>query len=333
MVYNCKNSAWSLESLRNMGEVTSFSFSGHETFSFRYPWLKKGFDAVRADGGVFQDEDAITILGVGKNMVRSIRHWCLAAGLIEEDRQEGEKRSSSLRPSEFGTWIFDEDGLDPYLEDPATLWLIHWQIASSIRRATTWYWTFSNFNEPEFTVDQLSSAVFKWAQTLPGKEPASVSIRRDVECFIHTYVPSRTSRSLVEETLDCPLVELGLIQANSDAKTFYFRRGPQEALPDGILLYATLQFWQAFAPNSETLSISDIARQPGSPGRLFKIDESSLIGRFERAERLTEGAISFNETAGLKQLYRRMTTVGLNPHDLLELAYGLVPVDRGGIPK
>ena len=63
-------------------------FSGHETFPFRYPWLKKGFDAVSADGEVFQREDAITTLGVGKNMVRSIRHWCLAAGVIEEDRTD-----------------------------------------------------------------------------------------------------------------------------------------------------------------------------------------------------------------------------------------------------
>ena len=316
-----------------MGEITTVSFSGHETFSFRYPWLKKGFDAVRADGGVFQNEDAITILGVGKNMVRSIRHWCLAAGLIEEDRQDGEKRSSALRPTEFGTWVFDEDGLDPYLEDPATLWLVHWQLASNTRRATTWYWAFSHYNEPDFTVDQLSSAVFKWAQTLPGKEPAPASIRRDVECFLHTYVPSKHSRSLVEETLDCPLVELGLLQANSDAKTFHFRRSPQEALPDGILLYATLQFWRSFAPNSETLSISDVARQPGSPGRLFKIDESSLIGRFEQVEGLTAGAITFNETAGLKQLYRRMTTIGLDSRELLDSAYGPVLAARGGFSR
>ena len=64
-------------------------FSGHETFPFRYPWLKKGFDAVCEDGQVFLREDAITVLGVGKNMVRSIRHWCLAAGVIEPN-QDGE---------------------------------------------------------------------------------------------------------------------------------------------------------------------------------------------------------------------------------------------------
>ena len=60
------------------------SFSGHETFPFRYPWLKKGVDAVSDDPEVFLREDAIVTLGVGKNMVRSIRHWCLATGLIDQ---------------------------------------------------------------------------------------------------------------------------------------------------------------------------------------------------------------------------------------------------------
>src|SRR2546429_8210409 len=87
------------------------SFSGHETFPFRYPWLKKGFDAVQEDGDVFLRDDAITTLGVGKNMVRSIRHWCLAAGVLEENRQGG----SGLRLADLGTLLFADDGLDPYL--------------------------------------------------------------------------------------------------------------------------------------------------------------------------------------------------------------------------
>jgi hypothetical protein len=109
------------------------SFSGHETFPFRYPWLKKGFDAVREDGDIFLRDDAVTLLGVGKNMVRSIRHWCLAAGVIAENKDAGPK----LRSTEFGRLLLADGGLDPYLEDPATLWLLHWRIASNRARATT----------------------------------------------------------------------------------------------------------------------------------------------------------------------------------------------------
>src|SRR5947209_9565915 len=163
------------------------SFSGHETFPFRYPWLKKGFDAVEEDGGVFLRDDAITTLGVGKNMVRSIRHWCLAAGVLEESQYGG----AALQVTKLGTHLFGNAGLDPYLEDPATLWVLHWQIASNRGRATTWFWTFNHFHEPEFTREALASALYRWTQTLPGKLVAESSLRRDVEVFLRTYVPSR----------------------------------------------------------------------------------------------------------------------------------------------
>ena len=98
---------------------SGYSFSGHETFPFRYPWLKKGFDAVSTDGDVFHKEHAITILGVGKNMVRSIRHWCLAAGVIQENRGEAaDPGAGGLIPTKLGRRIFADDGLDPYLRTP-----------------------------------------------------------------------------------------------------------------------------------------------------------------------------------------------------------------------
>ncbi|MBC8136407.1 MAG: DUF4007 family protein [Fibrella sp.] len=56
------------------------AFSGHQTFVFRYPWLKKGVDALTRDPAVFRSPDAIVRLGVGKNMVDAIRHWTLSTG-------------------------------------------------------------------------------------------------------------------------------------------------------------------------------------------------------------------------------------------------------------
>jgi hypothetical protein len=304
-----------------------YSFSGHETFPFRSPWLKKGFDAVCQDGEVFMRDEAITTLGVGKNMVQSIRHWCLAAGVIEENREDRTRRGGIFQRAPLGELLFGEGGLDPYLEDPATLWLVHWQITSNQTRATTWFWAFSHFHEPEFRREGLASALLKWTQTLSGKPVAESSVRRDVDCFVRTYVPSPRARGeIVEDTLDCPLVELGLIRQAPDGQTYQFRRGPQEGLPDGILLYATLRFWERFSPQSKTLSVQELARQPGSPGRLFKIDESSLVARLEDVERWTDGEVAYGETAGLRQLYRRSQ---IAPLDALVRAYR-APTATGG---
>ena len=65
--------------------VKKYKFSGHQTFAFRYGWLEKGVRAAAECPTVFAEEDALVRLGVGKNMVESIRHWCLVTQMLEED--------------------------------------------------------------------------------------------------------------------------------------------------------------------------------------------------------------------------------------------------------
>src|SRR5262245_51468894 len=114
-----------------MLDLAHASFSGHEAFAFRYSWPKNGIDAVLEDPAVFTKDSALVKLGVGKNMVRSIRHWCLTAGLIEPDADIANNRGRRLRVTDLGVGLFGPGGVDPYLEDPATLWLLHWLITSS----------------------------------------------------------------------------------------------------------------------------------------------------------------------------------------------------------
>jgi hypothetical protein len=197
--------------------------------------------------------------------------------------------------------------------------VLHWQIASNRARATTWFWAFSYFHEPEFTREALASSLFKWTQALPGKPVAESSVKRDVEVFLRTYVPPRVGRGeIAEDTLDCPLTELGLITQPGDGRAYRFRRGVQKSLPDGVLLFAVLRFWEAFARSAGTLALQDLARQPGSPGRLFKIDESSLAERLEGVEQQTDGKLAYAETAGLRQLYRHAE---VSPAEALAVAY------------
>ncbi|MGH7172005.1 MAG: DUF4007 family protein, partial [Gemmataceae bacterium] len=142
-----------------------------------------------------------------------------------------------------------------------------------------------------------------------------------VEVFLRTYVASRHPRGrLAEDSLDCPLVELGLITLPGEGHAYRFQRGFQHSLPDGILFYAVLRFWEAFAPAANTLALHDLSRQAGSPGRLFKIDESSLAERMERFERQTDGSVSYSETAGLRQLYRRKC---FDANDVLSTVYAV----------
>ena len=296
------------------------SFSGHETFPFRYTWLKKGVDAVDEDRGdptIFTDGSATITLGVGKNMVRSIHHWCQAAGLIERDGVGPNNRRRFL-PTKLGSRIFANDGFDPYLEDAATLWLLHWQLTTNANRATTWFWAFSIFSQNEFGRDTFTAELINWTERNARNRISEKSIKRDVDCFLRTYVPSRLMKNtIMEDTFDCPLVELNLISDSSDGNTYRFHRGPKPSLPIEIFAAALFEFWDAFSSES-TLTFANIAYSPKSPGRIFQLDEDTLAEYLDRLENLTDGALRYDETAGVKQVYRERQ---INPMKLLDNYY------------
>jgi hypothetical protein len=127
-----------------------------------------------------------------------------------------------------------------------------------------------------------------------------------VDCFIRSYVPSKTSRTVVlEETLDCPLAELGLIQELEVNRVYGFARGEHVSLPPQVFTYALLTFWERIASQRQALTFDEVAYRPGSPGRVFKLSEDALAAHLEAIEACTDGAISYSVAAGLRQLYRR----------------------------
>ena len=284
----------------------TLSFSGHQTFPFRYTWLKKGVDAVTADPTVFSSEDASVTLGVGKNMVSSIRHWCKVAGLIETaPRQQGR-----FVPTDLGETIFgnkDTDGFDPYLEDPATLWLIHYQIATNISQATSWYWAFNVLRGNQFTPSIFARDVYKWAQQkISFIRPVSENtLRRDVNCFLRTYCQSRHSDTVVEETFDCPLAELNLIVELPDSSRYEFQRGSKETLPLEIVTWTLATFWGSTYALQGSLSFSHLMYDPSSPGQVFKLDEDTMTTYLEKLGALTDRVLEYDETAGVKEVRGR----------------------------
>jgi hypothetical protein len=295
-------------------------FSGHETFPFRYGWLKKAFDTVRSSSKkdsktLFTRPEAIADFGVGKNMVSSIRHWATVMGVISEAGADG-----SITTTDFGELIFAPRGLDPYLEHASTLWLLHWKLAANPKK-TTWYYAFNLYPNRVFDRPTLTGYLAKIAEELDWQRASIATIKRDVECFVRTYVPKRISRKFgFEDSLECPLSELGLIKSAGGRDGFQFVVGPKRSLGMGVFLYALEEFWGEDKPN--TLSIEAIAHEQGSPGRVFQLDESDLIHRFSNIENLSNDNFRWSETAGLKQLIRtRETGSNLIKHDYLKLDY------------
>ena len=142
-------------------------------------------------------------------------------------------------------------------------------------------------------------------------------MKRDVDVFIRTYVPSaQRSGKLAEDSFDSPLVELGLIQ--EVGKDLYrFAKGSQPTLPDAILTYAVVDYWEQHARERQTIGFETLLHGKGSPGAVFKLAENALA---ERLERLPTTALRFDDTAGMRQLLK--TSVELTkPLEILETYY------------
>jgi len=264
--------------------------------------LKKAFDAVSATRGtadprtIFSNDDAIARFGVGRNMVTSIRHWAIASGIIQEGKD-------GFEPTAIGELIFGERGLDPYMEHPCTLWLVHWHLAGHPEK-TTWFWAFNHFQGGAFERDHLVKPLEVLAAEREWSRVAAATIKRDVECFVRLYVAkSATGKGSHEDALESPLAELGLIRPVGRRDGFRFVRGAKPTLGDGVFLYALIDFWQRHSTAS-TLSFEAIAHEPGSPGRVFLLDEDEIFGRLQELEDISAGAMRWSETAGLKQVIR-----------------------------
>ena len=292
--------------------------SGHETFPLRYGWLKKAFDAVMATEGegdnrsVFTGDNAIARFGVGKNMVGSMRHWATASYVIKDIPHE-----HRIQATQFGKLLFDRDsGIDPFMEDPTTSWLVHWHLAGRPEK-TTWFWAFNHFPALFFERDMLVRGITKLAEDLGWVRTSAATIKRDVACFVRSYVAQPTSRQAsYEDSLESPLIELGLIKPMGRRDGFRFVRGPKPSLGAGVFCYAVTDFWCRSFNSANTLSFEALAHEPGSPGRVFMLDENSVVDMLGEIEQLTGGAYVWSETTGLKQLIRERV---LTPEDALDL--------------
>lgn len=280
------------------------SFSGHETFPFRYGWLKKGFDevAARKDDAAFQmfkDTDAIATFGVGKNMVTAIRYWLNAVDLICDD-------SKTITTSDFGDWLLSNEGQDPYLESKDTLFLIHWKLCgarsalSQNDKTTTWYLVFNHFSGLVFDRSELVEFIEEFIAAQGWNSVAHATLFRDIDCLLRMYVPSATGTPN-EENLDSPMSELGLIHRMAERKKYCFNNGPKPTLSKRVFLFSLMDFW-AHSGMESSLAIDKILHDPGSPGRVFKIDKNTLAELIDNITHDTKGALDWTQTSGLSQL-------------------------------
>jgi hypothetical protein len=280
---------------------------GHESFSLREGWLRKGLTAIEEYNlrnlddedikDIFNREDSVDILGVGSNMVKSIKYWLQVCGLLEEVRSKKARRISKIS-TPFGSIINE---YDKYFEEIFTLWLLHYKIVINKENATAWYIFFNDLRIQEFKkkelIDGLSLSLSKLDPKMGFSER---SLQDDANCIIKTYYTANEDNTSPEENLSSPLAELGLIGCKStpnDKELFYKKRPQKDLLHPLVILYVMLDRLE----DERSTTIDKLLNDECNCGKVFNLDRIMINYYLDNLESL--GHIVVNRTAGLDTVY------------------------------
>ncbi len=273
--------------------MARLTLSGHETFSCRHFWLKKGYDFVQAGEYKFSDGDAVIQLGVGKNMVASIRFWMKAFDLMKEDDQ-------STESTEIADFIFGKNGVDPFLENPATVWLLHYMLVKS-DYASIYSIIFNEVRgqRPEFNENYVIAHLNGRLEE-EGQVVSPSTITKDIKTFLKNYVRPKSKKNIEEEWSGL-LLELDLIQVlpfkENGAQKYKIENKERSIIPASLILFAILRY----KPDASSLTFQELMNGKGSPGRIFALTADGLMNKIEEITQQYD-SIVYSSDGGIQQI-------------------------------
>lgn len=275
----------------------------HETFCIRKGWMRKGVKNIIQNNRLFTDKEInpCDILGIGANMVKSLRYWLNVVGIMEEV-SEGNQKIQRL--TELGNLINNND---KYFEEDGTNWAIHYQLAKNEELATAWYWFFnelkvSSFNKILFVNELKDYLAAQYDYTCSDK-----MLEDEFDCLLRTYFLKDKDIS-PESTNICPLTELRLIEdVLTDDKGV---KEYKKVVPDKDSLHPLIVFGVICDQSDlDEILISDLMEARCNVAKIFNLDRSTCFYYLEQLQK--EGYIETIRTAGLDviKLNKRFTFI------------------------
>lgn len=290
-------------STTNKAKSVKYTFSGHESFPCKSLWLKKGYDFVVA-GNDFNSAEAVIGLGVGKNMVASIRFWLKAFGITENDQLTW-----------LGNYLFGESkGKDKYLEDIATLWLLHFNLVFS-EEATLYKMFFCGVQRERshFEREQVLTYV-KLRMVEAGKMTLfnENTVKKDIGVLLQNYTLPRKPQS--NEDYSSLLIDLDLIRQSSEGKGYYFNVDGKRKITKEIFLYGLLKLKEEEGDN--TIAFDTIQERIGL---VFCMQDYETIEMLKQLANEYSQNFAYSDVAGIKQV---QFTKDLDVKQVLDNYYG-----------
>lgn len=255
----------------------------HGIFSIREGWLEKAINAISEnDKSVFGKDNGVAVLGIGSNMVTSLRYWMIATGIIQ---------SKDSKFTSFGELLRD---YDPYLDSNFSWWMIHQKLVTNDIDAPIFNITFNHFKANNFKKDVLNDFIKNYLKDNGFDMSNSIQIDADTTVLLRTYITEKITEP--ENNLSCPLGKLGLLKRNKD-DLYNFVHPGYDRLPFLAVYYSLLRCLNG----KDSVNIDDLIEMENSPYKVFKLDKNLLYLYLNDMKQA--GLVTLNKTAGLNMVY------------------------------
>ncbi|MCH7973383.1 MAG: DUF4007 family protein [Bacteroidetes bacterium] len=271
--------------------MNKLNFSGHESFHCRNVWLKKGYDFLDKEHK-FNEPTAVVDLGVGKNMVSSINYWMKSFGLVE--------KNNSL--SDLADFLFGKNGADPYLEDNATLWLLHFHLVTD-DFASIYSLLFNEFRKKRIEFNKKQFLYFirrKCEETNTNFNEKTV--QRDISVIFRNYVKPKKANKNLEDIFSGIFIDLNLIELlkkfNEEEMDLYkIENKDRPDIPAELILYCIL----SNLGDNHSIVFDDMLFRYNSVGNVFALSTRGLLEKIQILI-YNFSSITFTDDAGIRVL-------------------------------
>ncbi len=267
----------------------NYKFSGHETFNCRPIWLKKGYDYANR-GKLFNDKNSVIELGVGKNMVSSIKFWLRAFGFYNLYKNELEGLSHD---------ILNDNGFDPFLEDDATLYLLHYLLIKNVKTSSIYYLAFTKLSKEklEFSTENLLSFIERKClkENVDFNEK---TLKNDINVFLKNYIPSSDKKGGLEDNysgLFYDLRYINKVKSSSGELKYRFNINDGKYLPEVVFLFVLLEKFE----DSVSISMEAIRDQVSI---IFLMEKQGTYTMIERLVDVYPEYITFKDDGGRQEV-------------------------------
>ena len=258
-------------------QVPKARYGGHEGLLPKKHWLKRAVTSAVRDPH-FWCQPQPGKWGLTPTMLKAVKHWAIAFKLLEPQGQ-----GQYYKVSDFARALLLDNGADPYLEDPQSQWLLHWQLLRAPCYLNTWQWFFNQFYLTEFEPEYALQQYVEYVQTTEDTVAES-TLAADLKCLYRLYLDS--NEKYEEDQLTALFTDLCLLRnsfTTNERKQGELRKriGLKEVSP-AVLLYACLEYAQQRYGQTQLIALKDLLYSPNSPGLVFWVSQYQLEGVLDK---------------------------------------------------